>query len=430
MNNSTIGIKIADGTYRPIIEGESLKKKRLVLTTVHDEQGSVQIDLFLGTGDEFSDPRYVGSLVIEDLMPSGKGEPEIELVVGVDEDGNLNAVAGEIGSGEKQSLSVSLESLDDEGFEAPNFDLDDKDFDVSDFGDIPDFEESSLSDGPVFDDEPVFEEESELGEGSLLDAAMNLDGDTEFGDLTVPEDDDEFGGLPSFDDTALEETTFDEAPSFDEEAESSAQTVFEEEGSDEFGDFPAFTGEPELEESFEDEGFSSSGIDSGFPEQEEEPPVNKKRKNPVAIAAIIIIILLLLAIGAFMLIRGRSHDNVPPLVADNAVTADDTSAEPEPEPEPVKAPEPEPSAEVPEPVAEPVAEPAAESAPAAVSTTEVPAAGRGGGVWYRLKWGDTLWNLSKSFYRTPWLYGLIAVENDIKNPDVIYAGTDLFIPEN
>jgi nucleoid-associated protein YgaU len=60
----------------------------------------------------------------------------------------------------------------------------------------------------------------------------------------------------------------------------------------------------------------------------------------------------------------------------------------------------------------------------------VPPEGRGGGVWYRLKWGDTLWNLSVSFYRTPWLYGLIAVENDIKNPDVIYAGTDIFIPEN
>ena len=78
------------------------------------------------------------------------------------------------------------------------------------------------------------------------------------------------------------------------------------------------------------------------------------------------------------------------------------------------------------------AEPAAEveTPERSVEYTSVPPEGRGGGVWYRLKWGDTLWDLSNSFYRTPWLYGLIAVENGIKNPDVIYSGTDILIPEN
>ena len=52
-----------------------------------------------------------------------------------------------------------------------------------------------------------------------------------------------------------------------------------------------------------------------------------------------------------------------------------------------------------------------------------------GGVWYWIRWGDTLWDISSSFYRTPWQYGRIANENSIRNPDLIFAGAKLFIPE-
>ena len=49
---------------------------------------------------------------------------------------------------------------------------------------------------------------------------------------------------------------------------------------------------------------------------------------------------------------------------------------------------------------------------------------------YLIKRGDTLWDLSNSFYRTPWLYRKIAKDNNIVNPDLIYAGTKLNIFEN
>ena len=49
-------------------------------------------------------------------------------------------------------------------------------------------------------------------------------------------------------------------------------------------------------------------------------------------------------------------------------------------------------------------------------------------VRYRIKWGDTLWDLSDTYYRNPWLYPIIARENKIKNPDVIIAGTYIMIP--
>ncbi len=47
---------------------------------------------------------------------------------------------------------------------------------------------------------------------------------------------------------------------------------------------------------------------------------------------------------------------------------------------------------------------------------------------YRLIWGDTLWDISDTFYRNPWLYSTIADANNIRNPDHIVAGTDILIP--
>lgn len=50
------------------------------------------------------------------------------------------------------------------------------------------------------------------------------------------------------------------------------------------------------------------------------------------------------------------------------------------------------------------------------------------GVWYRVRRGDTLWDISSSFYSSPWLYGTIAEENQIENPDLIFTEQKIFIP--
>jgi nucleoid-associated protein YgaU len=52
-----------------------------------------------------------------------------------------------------------------------------------------------------------------------------------------------------------------------------------------------------------------------------------------------------------------------------------------------------------------------------------------GGVWYKIRWGDTLWEISSSFYDNPWLYDQIADENEIPNPDKIFAEDSIFIPK-
>ena len=106
---SEIGIKLADGSFYSVLEQDFTGRKKLVVTTARDNQDSVQIDLYRGSGEGAE--AFIGSLMIENIQPAPKREPEIELQVGLDSRGNLEAVASDPLSGEQQSLSVSLPSL-------------------------------------------------------------------------------------------------------------------------------------------------------------------------------------------------------------------------------------------------------------------------------------------------------------------------------
>lgn len=50
-------------------------------------------------------------------------------------------------------------------------------------------------------------------------------------------------------------------------------------------------------------------------------------------------------------------------------------------------------------------------------------------IEYRIRRGDTLWDLSETFYGTPWLFPELADANEISNPNLIYAESELEIPE-
>jgi len=88
----------------------------------------------------------------------------------------------------------------------------------------------------------------------------------------------------------------------------------------------------------------------------------------------------------------------------------------------------------PSPTVAPTVEPAAPSvsAPESVEPTEPaePAAppSPSSPQDYRIIWGDTLWDISKTFYGTPWRFRDIADQNAIKNPDKIYADDHIKIP--
>ena len=48
---SEIGIKLADGSFYSVLEQDFTGRKKLVVTTSRDNQDSVQIDLYRGSGE-------------------------------------------------------------------------------------------------------------------------------------------------------------------------------------------------------------------------------------------------------------------------------------------------------------------------------------------------------------------------------------------
>lgn len=125
---SKIGIKIANGEFYPIMEENSMTRKRLILTTVHDNQPSMQIDLYRSASGVMSDAQYIGSLVVENIKPKLKGDPSIEMVISSKSSGEIIADAIDLdtgANGEHYVLTVSLKSLDESSrdISIPDFEL-------------------------------------------------------------------------------------------------------------------------------------------------------------------------------------------------------------------------------------------------------------------------------------------------------------------
>jgi LysM repeat protein len=322
---STIGIKIADGSYYPVLEESFTGTKRLTLTTVKDDQDRVQIDLYRGEGNTLGHAQYVGSLIIENIPPAPQGEPEIELILGINANGELTAEASDRSTGESQVFSIGIRTLaKGETYEVPEFAV-----------------EPGAPDG-----EPAAEAETVEG--------LDLEIDTGAGSGE----------------------TFEEVP---------------------------LTGDT----------YPVSGADRRRVPLHHRGP-GRRATSPALVAILVVLaVALLAALGyvAWRLIKG------PPIPALSTLIGAPASVEP--------------AETATEPAATTTAAAAAtgnqSGAAAAASTGTSAAAGKG--VSYRIKRGDTLWDISSTYYRNPWLYPVIARANDIKNPDLIIAGARIFIPE-
>jgi nucleoid-associated protein YgaU len=333
---STIGIKIADGSYYPVLEEAFTGTKRLTLTTVKDDQDRVQIDLYRGEGRILDSARYVGSLLIENIPPAPQGEPEIELVLGVDADGELTAEASDTSTGKSQVFSCSIRALGEgETYEVPEFAVEPE-------------EPAELVEAVT---------EAETGDG------LDLEMDT--------------GGRRA--------GTFDEVP---------------------------LTGD----------AYPVSGADRRRVPLHHRAPGRRAVSSALLVVLVVLAVALLAAIGyvAWRLIWG------PPLPELSSLFGGASAAAPA-APAPAAPAAPAPAAPAPPAPTTPAAttsgKPAAAPAPAPAATTP------GKGVTYRIKRGDTLWDISSTYYRNPWLYPVIARANGIKNPDLIIAGARIFIPE-
>jgi hypothetical protein len=315
LSENQIGVKLADGSFYPVLEQEFTGRKKLVVTTAQDNQDTVQIDLFRSQEGQAEQSGYLGSLVIENISPAPSREPAIDLELDLDPQGNLNATARDTQSGEKQTLSVSLPSL--EG-------------------------------GP-----------EEIGELAALEA----------GPVKAPET-----------------------------------------------------------ESFEQSLLTGETYPIGSTDRRKEPQ-RRRRVRPLAVLGFVLLGLAIIAGAAYLIWRLLDGRPIPALFAgrseaptEMAEPAAPEQAEGAEEAAPEQAPPA--AAEQEAPAAQPKAAPPKTAAPAAEQ-----AAGGSEGVWYRIKWGDTLWDLAGTYYRNPWLYPRLAKANKIPNPDLIIAGHRLFIPK-
>src|SRR5574344_2669517 len=103
-----IGIKLADGSFYPILEEGKPSDKLLDLTTVQDNQTTVQIDLYRSATNSMDDAEYVDTLEIKNMKPHPNGEPDLHLTVSLDENNERNAEIIDPETGKTSETQVTL----------------------------------------------------------------------------------------------------------------------------------------------------------------------------------------------------------------------------------------------------------------------------------------------------------------------------------
>ena len=79
-----IGIKLADGTFHPLLEEGVPDKKKVVLSTIKDNQTTVKVDLYASEKSTMADAILIDTLQITDLEKQPNGQPEISLSISID----------------------------------------------------------------------------------------------------------------------------------------------------------------------------------------------------------------------------------------------------------------------------------------------------------------------------------------------------------
>ena len=103
-----IGIKLADGSFYPLLEEGVPAKKTLDLTTVRDNQTAITVDLYRSETNSMENAEYAATLKIDNLLAHPNGEPDISFTVALDEQNKLFAEINDGESGGHNTVTVSL----------------------------------------------------------------------------------------------------------------------------------------------------------------------------------------------------------------------------------------------------------------------------------------------------------------------------------
>ena len=299
--------------------------------------------------------------------------------------------------------------------------------DFADFGDFNLDDELSLddSDGEQFpqekgagDDEdvrgalseiPDFSEETETADTEISAAHTTADGKDDFS-FDMPDFDSDNFGTNEFDTPAEKSTeSKDDSADFEDFNLEDSDLNFDS-AEDEKTDFvqsqSATKENPPL-------------YDLNLPDDIDETGGKKKCRIPMLICIICAILCILAVIGIFLRLPWKNRGGTQSADA-NIVTVEPPDQKVQPEDAVPPAPE--------ENTIVIVEQEKVERQEVIPEKTEPAPEAKPQTVRYLIKWGDTLWDLSDTYYRNPWLYPIIARENKIKNPDLIIAGTYINIP--
>ena len=106
----TIGIKLADGSFYPVLKEGSPSERLLELTTAHNNQTKVMVDLYRSELGSMEDAEYVDSLQIEDLNEHPNGVPTLTFTVSIDENNKLSAKMVDNETGLQSNATITLVS--------------------------------------------------------------------------------------------------------------------------------------------------------------------------------------------------------------------------------------------------------------------------------------------------------------------------------
>ena len=183
-----IGIKLADGSFYPILEEGLPEKKILELTTVNDNQTTVQVDLYRSGSGTMENAEYIDTMRIDNLIPHPNGEPSINLSIGLDEAGSLSAEVLDPETGVHTHTTVNLVTRpQSERDEAPDFTLTET-FDAPQDDELrADFDTESTADSGMTADTAPESPAADTGEG--IPGGFAADGaEQKYAEAAVPDE--------------------------------------------------------------------------------------------------------------------------------------------------------------------------------------------------------------------------------------------------
>ena len=533
----TIGIKLADGSFYPVLEDNTPSEKNLELTTAHNNQTKIMVDLYRSASCSMEDAEYVDSLQIENLVARPNGEPNISFTISIDEDNKLSAKIIDEETGNESNTTITLVSRTlEERLVTDEYDINDskeeskpsaagaalagvaaggllatamalrnKSEVTEDIAvDVPNEITEDITDETAVDipeeaaeepvnqneaDETVVQENSELPDmdfdipdeepaesadetlvqdnSELPDMDFDIPNEepAESADETLVQDNSELPDMDfdipdeepdkSADETLVQDNSELPDMDFDIPDEEPAESPEENSSNNEFSDmdfdipdnFSDDTTEeqPQMPDNFFDmedtntamnttdfddspapaglnfDGLYDEETERGVPAENSDEDVKKKTKTPVIICIICAIICIIATVLILFIIPSKYNLLTKKNTKDACenIAVEEAVAEPEPVPE--VEPEPIPEAKEDEVI---IIEKAEEVVPQQPAVAEE----KPKNITYKIKWGDTLWDIADTYYKNPWRYKYIARYNGIRNPDYIISGTLITIP--